>query len=151
MSLTLCRPSKRLLLYEVVRFRKSPISTSSSSSKWISAIKNTSSPQKSLQIYTQMHRQSIPVDRYAVLYTVTASTHLNNLPLLRHLHAHITKLGFTSNVYIMSSLLHGYSSTCFDDAHDMFDEMPERTIVTWNTMITGFSKSGNKSGMMQKE
>ncbi|KAI3514898.1 hypothetical protein L1887_13645 [Cichorium endivia] len=143
MSLTLCRPSKRLLLFEVVRFLTSTTSTPASSSKWNSSIKNASSPQKSLQIYTEMHRQSIPVDSYAVLYTLTASTHLHNLPLLRHLHAHITKLGFTSNVYIMSSLLHGYSSTCFDDARVVFDEMPERTIVTWNTMITGFSRSGN--------
>ncbi|KAL4572477.1 hypothetical protein LXL04_019255 [Taraxacum kok-saghyz] len=114
-----------------------------SASKWISAIKNASSPSKSLQIYTQMHRQSIPVDSFALLYTLTSCTHLNNLPLLSHLHAHISKLGFTSNVYIMSSLLHGYSNASFDNARVLFDEMPEKTIVTWNTMITGFSRSGN--------
>ncbi|CAI9259745.1 unnamed protein product [Lactuca saligna] len=144
MPLSLYRPSKRPLVYEVVRLLTSTISTSSSASaKWISAIKNTSSPTKSLQIYTQMHRQSIPLDSFAVLHTLTSCTHLQNLPLLRHLHAHISKLGFTSNVYIMSSLLHGYSNACFDDARVLFDEMPERTIVTWNTMITGFSRSGN--------
>nr|XP_043613782.1 pentatricopeptide repeat-containing protein At5g66520-like [Erigeron canadensis]XP_043613783.1 pentatricopeptide repeat-containing protein At5g66520-like [Erigeron canadensis] len=118
---------------------------SSSTSKWISAIKNASSPHKSIQIYIQMHQKSIPIDSFTLLYTLSASTHLHNLPLLHHLHAHISKLGFTSNVYIMSSLLHGYSSNaaCFHDASNLFDEMPERSIVTWNTMITGFSRSGN--------
>ncbi|KAI3669101.1 hypothetical protein L6452_40324 [Arctium lappa] len=140
MPLILCRRFKQPQLIQVVLLLSSPISTSSS---WISAIKNASSPCKSVQIYTQMHRQFIPVDSFSVLYTLTACTHLHNLSLLRHLHAHILKLGFTSNVYIMSSLLNGYSNVCFDDACALFDEMPERTTVTWNTMITGFSRSGN--------
>ncbi|KAD6796109.1 hypothetical protein E3N88_07005 [Mikania micrantha] len=90
-----------------------------------------------------MHRESIPVDSFTVLYTLTACTHLHNLPALRHLHAQILKLGYTSNVYIMSSLLNGYSNACFSDAHVLFDEMPDRTTVTWNTMISGFSRLRN--------
>lgn len=31
----------------------------------------------------------------------------------------------------------------FDQARDLFDEMPQRNIVTWNTMITGYSRSGS--------
>ncbi|KAK9070148.1 hypothetical protein SSX86_010548 [Deinandra increscens subsp. villosa] len=139
----LCRPSKQPQLYKTALLLTSTISTFSSPSKWSSAIKNASSPHKSLQIYTQMHRQSIPIDSFAILYTLSSCTHLHNPPLLPHLHAQISKLGFTSNVYIMSSLLHGYSKTCFSNARLLFDEMPERTTVTWNTMITGFSRSGN--------
>ncbi|XP_076919631.1 pentatricopeptide repeat-containing protein At5g66520-like [Bidens hawaiensis] len=142
MSLALCCQSKQPLLYQLAAliltstFSTSPLN-------WTQAIKNSSSPLKSVQIYTQMHRQSIPVDSFTILYTLTASTHLHSLPLLRHLHAQIIKLGFTSNVYIMSSLLHGYSNACFTYACKLFDEMPERTTITWNTMITGFSRSGN--------
>ncbi|KAJ0694315.1 putative tetratricopeptide-like helical domain superfamily [Helianthus annuus] len=145
MRLILCYPSKQPLHSQAALFLTSTISTSASPSpsKWSQAIKQSSSPLKSLQIYTHMHHQSIPIDSFTVLYTLTASTHLHNLPLLRHLHAHIFKLGFISNVYIMSSLLHGYSNACFDDARQLFDEMPERTTVTWNTMITGLSRSGN--------
>ncbi|XP_071731206.1 pentatricopeptide repeat-containing protein At5g66520-like [Rutidosis leptorrhynchoides] len=135
----LCRPLKQSLLYEPVFLLASSISTS----KHISDIKNASSPQKSMQIYAQMRLESIPVDCFTVLYTLTACTRLHNLPLIRHLHSHILKQGFISNVYIMSSLLHGYSNVCFGDARDVFDEMPERNIVTWNTMITGFSRLGN--------
>ncbi|KAI3776839.1 hypothetical protein L1987_46629 [Smallanthus sonchifolius] len=145
MPLILRCPSKQPLLYRVGLLLTSTISTSPSPSplKWSQAIKNASSPHKSVQIYTQMHRQSIPVDSFTVLYTLTACTHLHNLPLLRHFHAQILKLGFTSSVYIMSSLLYGYSNECFGDARQLFDEMPERTTITWNTMITGFSRSGN--------
>ncbi|KAL8199521.1 hypothetical protein R6Q57_013089 [Mikania cordata] len=143
MPLILCCPSKQTLFYQIGFLLVSTISTSASPSNWSSAIKKASSPHKSVQIYTQMHRESIPVDSFTVLYTLTACTHLHNLPVLRHLHAQIIKLGYTSNVYIMSSLLNGYSNACFSDACVLFDEMPERTTVTWNTMISGFSRSRN--------
>nr|GEX97061.1 pentatricopeptide repeat-containing protein At5g66520-like [Tanacetum cinerariifolium] len=90
-----------------------------------------------------MRRESITIDSYTILYTLKTVTHFYNAPLLRHLHAHIVKLGFTSNVYVMSSLLHGYTNVCFKDACNMFDEMSERSAVAWNTMITGFSRLGN--------
>ncbi|KAI8000493.1 Pentatricopeptide repeat-containing protein [Camellia lanceoleosa] len=110
---------------------------------WSFAIKNASSPNKALQLFSQMQRHSIPFDSFSILFTLKSCTHLHNLPLINHLHANLLKLGFNSHVYVATSLLHAYVVASFRDACDLFDEMPERNTVTWNTMITGYSKSGD--------
>ncbi|KAL5578017.1 hypothetical protein UlMin_019716 [Ulmus minor] len=107
------------------------------------AIRNASSPQKAFFLYSKMHRQGASFDSFSILFTLKSCTQLRNLAINRHLHAHILKLGFTSHVYIATSLLHAYVITSFFDACQLFDEMPDRNSVTWNTMITGFSRLGD--------
>ncbi|CAI0539890.1 unnamed protein product [Linum tenue] len=55
------------------------------------------------------------------------------------LHSQIVKLGFTSNVYVCSAVVDMYSK-CGDirSAQKIFDEMPERNVVTWNSLISGY-------------
>ncbi|CAL1404244.1 unnamed protein product [Linum trigynum] len=55
------------------------------------------------------------------------------------LHSPIVKLGFTSNVYVYSAVVYMYSK-CGDiqSAQKIFDEMPERNVVTWNSLISGY-------------
>ncbi|KAM7524753.1 hypothetical protein LguiA_014655 [Lonicera macranthoides] len=110
---------------------------------WSLAIRNASSPHKALHLYSQMQRQSTRFDSFSILFTLKSCTHLLSLPIICHLHAHILKLGFNYHVYVATSLLHSYVVISFDDACYLFDEMPERNTVTWNTMITGYSRSGD--------
>eukprot|EP00257_Ricinus_communis_P001627 XP_002512033.2 pentatricopeptide repeat-containing protein At5g66520 [Ricinus communis] len=112
--------------------------------KWISsAIKSAASPHIALDLYSLMHRHSVPFDSFSVLYTLKSCSRLQNLNVIRHLHSHIIKLGFNTHVYVATSLLHSYVVTSFSDACLLFAEMPERNTITWNTMITGYSRSGN--------
>ena len=90
-----------------------------------------------------MHRSSVPSDSFSILFTLKSCTHLQNLTVIQHLHAHIVKIGFSSHVYVATSLLYAYVLMSFEHACVLFDEMPERNTVTWNTMITGHSRSGD--------
>ena len=110
---------------------------------WTLAIKNASSPHKTLDLYCQMHRQSIPLTSFSILFTLKSCTPLHNSNLIAHLHSHILKLGFISHVYVATSLLYAYVFASFDDARKLFDETSYRNTVTWNTMITGYSRSGD--------
>ncbi|KAL5714765.1 hypothetical protein ACHQM5_016679 [Ranunculus cassubicifolius] len=110
---------------------------------WASAIRDASTPQESLRLHVQMQRQSIPFDSYSFLFTLKSCSRFKNLTLTHHLHAHLYKLGFSSHVYVATSLLHAYVVTSFQDARKLFDEMPERNTVSYNTMITGYFKSGD--------
>ncbi|KAF5729242.1 pentatricopeptide repeat-containing protein [Tripterygium wilfordii] len=112
---------------------------------WAFGIKTASSPHKALQLYCKMHRQDVHFDSFSILHTLRACSSFRNLPIIRHLHAHITKLGFSDHIYVGTSLLNAYVVTSLADACALFDEMPERNIVTWNTMITGYSNSGDLS------
>ncbi|KMT15246.1 hypothetical protein BVRB_3g063550 [Beta vulgaris subsp. vulgaris] len=54
------------------------------------------------------------------------------------------QLGFQSHVYVQTALLNMYVDFgLLSDADKVFDEMPERNLVTWNVMITGLVKWGN--------
>ncbi|XP_004293856.1 PREDICTED: pentatricopeptide repeat-containing protein At5g66520-like [Fragaria vesca subsp. vesca] len=90
-----------------------------------------------------MHRQSVPFDCFSILFTLKSCTQLHNHPTIQHLHSHIVKLGFDSYGYVANSLLHAYVVASFVDACQLFDEMPEKSTVTWNTMISGYSRKGN--------
>ncbi|KAH6764788.1 hypothetical protein C2S52_013760 [Perilla frutescens var. hirtella] len=84
-------------------------------------------------------------DSFSLLWALKSCSH--SLPLTRHLHAHLLKLGFSAHLYVATCLLSIYASssstTVFSDARILFDEMPSRNSVTWNVMITGYSRQGN--------
>ncbi|XP_023544798.1 pentatricopeptide repeat-containing protein At5g66520-like [Cucurbita pepo subsp. pepo] len=110
---------------------------------WALRIRNAPSLHKALAIYSQMHRQSVPHDSFSILFVLKACARSNNLSILHHLHAHITKLGFTTHVFVATSLLYAYVLNSFELACLLFDEMPHKNTVTWNTMIFGYSKTGD--------
>ncbi|CAL9225186.1 unnamed protein product [Arabidopsis halleri] len=58
----------------------------------------------------------------------------------RKLHSQILKLGFNNNACLSEKLLDFYLfKGDLDSALKVFDEMPERTIFTWNRMIKEFA------------
>ncbi|KAK6911254.1 Pentatricopeptide repeat [Dillenia turbinata] len=90
-----------------------------------------------------MQKESVPFDSFSILFTLKSCTHLRNLALIQHLHAHIFKIGFCFHIYVADSLLHNYAVLSLTEACTLFDEMPVRNSVSWNTMITGFSRFGD--------
>ncbi|KAK1571841.1 hypothetical protein Q3G72_023926 [Acer saccharum] len=61
----------------------------------------------------------------------------------RAFHALMITSGFDSNVYTNNHLLSMYLKfKRVDDAHKVFDEMPKRNVITWTSLISGFSQMG---------
>ncbi|KAF8401208.1 hypothetical protein HHK36_012137 [Tetracentron sinense] len=58
------------------------------------------------------------------------------------LHSLIRKHGFESDIFVASAMIDMYAK-CSDmgSAKRVFDEMPERNLVSWNSMIVGFSQN----------
>uniref|UniRef100_A0A1D1Z6H6 Pentatricopeptide repeat-containing protein At1g33350 n=2 Tax=Anthurium amnicola TaxID=1678845 RepID=A0A1D1Z6H6_9ARAE len=112
------------------------------------AIRSASTPQEAMCLYklavlnaaqTRVHH----LGSHAAVFTLKACSHLRSLPFVRHFHAHLLKAGHHSHVYVATALLHGYVLASFRDACLLFDEIPNRNIVTVNTMISGYAKQGN--------
>ncbi|KAI3991826.1 hypothetical protein MKX01_038224 [Papaver californicum] len=58
-------------------------------------------------------------------------------------HGHIWKFGFVSYVFVGSPLVDFYSKTRrINDAKRVFDELSDRNLVVYNTMISGFFRCG---------
>ncbi|KAM0950520.1 putative tetratricopeptide-like helical domain superfamily [Dioscorea sansibarensis] len=74
-----------------------------------------------------------------------------NSPILgNQIHGQSFKLGFSSDIFSQNNLL-GMYSKCGHlwDAWKVFEEMPERNLVSWTSMISGFVHNG-ECGMSLK-
>ncbi|XP_010278232.1 PREDICTED: pentatricopeptide repeat-containing protein At4g37170 [Nelumbo nucifera] len=61
----------------------------------------------------------------------------------RKVHAHFKVSGFVPGIFISNRLLDLYSKCeSLADARKLFDEMTERDLCSWNTMISGYAKAG---------
>ncbi|KAJ0989038.1 hypothetical protein J5N97_007394 [Dioscorea zingiberensis] len=62
----------------------------------------------------------------------------------RTVHGSIISCGLVSDSIPGAALVNAYSKLdLFDDAHCVFDEMPDKDLVSWNSMIIGCSYGGN--------
>ncbi|KAF1888674.1 hypothetical protein Lal_00036713 [Lupinus albus] len=56
-------------------------------------------------------------------------------------HCLVITTGFIANVYVGTSLISLYSKCALlGDAYKLFDEMPERNVVSWTAIIAGFAQ-----------
>ncbi|KAH7667846.1 Tetratricopeptide-like helical domain-containing protein [Dioscorea alata] len=61
----------------------------------------------------------------------------------RAVHGITVKMGLSSDAFVSNSLMSMYGKCgCVDDAVQVFDEMPERNLVSWNTVICALSENG---------
>ncbi|KAF5194527.1 Pentatricopeptide repeat [Thalictrum thalictroides] len=61
----------------------------------------------------------------------------------RQLHSNALKMGINEDAFVSCGLINMYSKCGFvEDAQRAFDEMPEKTVVGWNTIIAGYALHG---------
>ncbi|KAK7398851.1 hypothetical protein VNO78_10024 [Psophocarpus tetragonolobus] len=74
-----------------------------------------------------------------------ASTLLKHFPLALSLHASVIRLGFHSHLYTANALINLYSKLPPHHIHavsKVFDSMPVKDLVSWNTVIASYAHSG---------
>ncbi|KAK9119457.1 hypothetical protein Scep_017550 [Stephania cephalantha] len=82
-------------------------------------------------------------DKHTFPLVLKALAYLSRVSEGMQVHAHVVKLGFASDVYINNSLVHFYVSCGrVEVGSKVFDEMPERSLVSWNVMIDGYVQVG---------
>ncbi|XP_057834595.2 pentatricopeptide repeat-containing protein At2g33680 [Cryptomeria japonica] len=59
------------------------------------------------------------------------------------IHAQIIKNGLQNHAYLLTNIVNMYAKCGrLFDARQAFDEMPEKTVVSWNAMISGYTQQG---------
>ncbi|KAF8676084.1 hypothetical protein HU200_047589 [Digitaria exilis] len=98
---------------------------------------------RALDGFVGMLEAGVPADNFVVPTVLKACAGLGLFDAGRAVHGYACKAGFADCVYVMSSLVDFYGKCGqVEDARGVFDAMPERTVVSWNSMLMAYIYNG---------
>ncbi|GJM87679.1 hypothetical protein PR202_ga03657 [Eleusine coracana subsp. coracana] len=99
-------------------------------------------PRRALALFRRVLRDHLPADARTLVFAVKAADASSSPGGAVHCVA--LKRGFLGqSVLVGNALIHLYASDAqLPDARKMFDEMPERDVVSWTTLVDGYARSG---------
>lgn len=105
---------------------------------------NVDTKRQAIELFCAMlERGDATPDKHTFPFVLKACAYLFALFEGKEAHAQAIKLGFGSDVYVCNSLIHFYGSCgCLEFAEKVFDNIPERSLVSWNVMIDVFVQLG---------
>ncbi|ONH95429.1 hypothetical protein PRUPE_7G069900 [Prunus persica] len=99
--------------------------------------------EEALELFRQLQREGMTSNYVTYASVLTALSGLAALDLGRQVHNHVLRRELPSYVVLQNSLIDMYSK-CGNLSYSrrIFDSMPERTVISWNAMLVGYSKHG---------
>ncbi|XP_059665444.1 pentatricopeptide repeat-containing protein At4g14170-like [Cornus florida] len=95
------------------------------------------------EIYNGMVRNGVELDDHTFPFVLKMCSDYSEFRKGREVHGLVFKLGFDSDVFVGNTLLLFYGGCGgLKDAGRVFDEMIERDVVSWNTIVGVYSVNG---------
>ncbi|CAD6204098.1 unnamed protein product [Miscanthus lutarioriparius] len=99
-------------------------------------------PEEAILLYRGLKLRQIGLDEKTVTFGLKSCTELRNLLLGKGMHADSLKLGLSRDKFVGSSLVGLYSKLArMDDSQKAFEEILDKDIVSYTSMITGYSEN----------
>lgn len=99
--------------------------------------------EEGLILFTQMLIKGIIPDSFTLGSVINACGDIGFLQLGSQIHCHVIKVGYSENEFVQNSLIDMYSkSGLVDSAYAIFEEIQDRGVVAWTSMMCGFYQNG---------
>ncbi|KAK1408617.1 hypothetical protein QVD17_40546 [Tagetes erecta] len=100
-------------------------------------------PRDSLVFYRHMVHCNVECSNHALTAVIKACASLSDLGAGKNVHCHVIVFGYGLDLFVQAALVSFYAKCNeLDVARKVFDEMPQRTLVAWNSMISGYEQNG---------
>ncbi|KAJ8490755.1 hypothetical protein OPV22_012476 [Ensete ventricosum] len=99
---------------------------------------------RSVELLRHMHREGHKPNEYGLSSAISSCANLALLDQGRQLHSLSLKLGCDHDVCMGNSLITMYAKCgCIKDSESVFDNMHAHDILSWNSLIHGYSYNGH--------
>lgn len=98
---------------------------------------------EALCLFRQMVTRQIKPDSFTLASTISACENTGLVRLGKQIHGYVIRTD-VSDEFVQNSVIDMYSKSGFvNSACMVFDQIKHRSVVTWNSMLCGFSQNGN--------
>ena len=97
-------------------------------------------PAMAFSFFLRMLRERAEMDCRSFVFALKACEQFRGVGEGESVHCVIRKMGFDSELLVRNGLVHFYAERGWlKSARQVFDESPERDVVTWTTIIDGYA------------
>ncbi|KAL2329373.1 hypothetical protein Fmac_022800 [Flemingia macrophylla] len=102
-----------------------------------------------IALYFQMVEERVEPDFFTFPRVLKVCAGIGSLQVGEEVHRHVVRAGFATDAFVLNALVDMYSK-CGDivKARKIFDKMPYRDPVSWNSMLTAYVHHGLEVGAM---
>ncbi|KAF3787079.1 Pentatricopeptide repeat-containing protein [Nymphaea thermarum] len=100
-------------------------------------------PDQEIELYQKMRLQGVGANQGAFATVISSCGTLGNMFLGEQVIGHAVTAGFGSDVSVCNAMIAMYGNLgSIEDAHLVFDHMPERDVITWNSLLSAYAQNG---------
>ncbi|XP_052190858.1 pentatricopeptide repeat-containing protein At2g36730-like [Diospyros lotus] len=108
----------------------------------IRALASSPEPYEAVFLYVKMRRLGVVPGKHTFPFLLKACSNMRSLESCKQVHNHVLKFGLELDLHVVNGLVRSYSiSSDLSGARKVFEEMPDRNLSIWTTMICGYAQN----------